>query len=116
MLKLRKNILKSQGGFTLIEMVIVIAIIGVLIALLLPNLMGFLDSAKQKACDANVKMLQGAVTGYIAAGNDEDTVTESTTTVINQQVLIDGNFIVEAVECPLGTKTYHYSDGKVYAE
>jgi prepilin-type N-terminal cleavage/methylation domain-containing protein len=98
----------SQKGFTLIEMVIVIAIMGVLIAMLLPNLMGFWESSEEKSCESSAKMLQSAVTGYIASGNVNGTYPNGE---ISQQDLITGKFIVEEVTCD--GKEFHYEDGKV---
>ena len=45
---------KHRRGFTLIEMVVVIAIIGVLLALTAPLFSSFLESARKTACMANL--------------------------------------------------------------
>jgi prepilin-type N-terminal cleavage/methylation domain-containing protein len=97
----------SEKGFTLIEMVIVIAIMGVLIAMLLPNLLGFWNSSQETSCDTSAKMLQSAVTGYIASGQ----VSSYSNGEIDQDVLIENDFIVEEVSCE--GKEFHYEDGKV---
>ena len=46
--------MKYRRGFTLIEMVVVIAIIGVLLALAAPMFSSFLESARKTACMANL--------------------------------------------------------------
>lgn len=43
---------KNVGGFTLIELIVVIAILGILAAIVAPRLMGFRDTAEIAADDA----------------------------------------------------------------
>lgn len=50
-----KNKLKKQGGFTLVEMLIVVAIIAILIAISIPMVNSSLDKAKQATDDANLR-------------------------------------------------------------
>ena len=52
--KLQKQ-LKKQGGFTLVEMLIVVAIIAILIAVSIPMVSGALDRAKEATDAANVR-------------------------------------------------------------
>ncbi len=52
--KLQKK-LKKQGGFTLVEMLIVVAIIAILIAVSIPMVTGALDKAKQATDAANAR-------------------------------------------------------------
>ena len=56
--------MKNRKGFTLIELMIVIAIIGILAAMAIPNFKKARASARQKACYSNIRVLQGAVEMY----------------------------------------------------
>jgi len=48
---------KSRKGFTLIELVVVIAILGILAAILIPVISGFIQRANEAADLANARML-----------------------------------------------------------
>ncbi len=58
---------EARGGFTLIEMIVVMAIVGVLIALLTPTLRGARDSARRTGSLAN---LRAHVANFSAYAND----------------------------------------------
>lgn len=58
---------RGQGGFTLIELVVVIAILGVLAAVAVPLVTSYLGSAKERAYDNDVKVVQAAVDAYYSA-------------------------------------------------
>lgn len=47
--------LKNKKGFTLIELIVVIAILGILALFLLPSFMGYSDDAKLQVAKANVR-------------------------------------------------------------
>ncbi|MBC7326711.1 prepilin-type N-terminal cleavage/methylation domain-containing protein [bacterium] len=53
--------LRSRKGFTLVEMMIVVLIIGILIAIALPNFLRARENARLRACVANMKEIQAAV-------------------------------------------------------
>ncbi|GEM_PF-975506 len=58
------SLLFSGKGFRLAELMIVVAIIGVLAAIATPNFRKARSSARDKACMANIRVLSGAVEMY----------------------------------------------------
>ena len=46
---------KNKKGFTLVELVVVIAIIGTLAAILVPTMMSYIKNAKLKSANSNAK-------------------------------------------------------------
>lgn len=55
-----KKILKNKKGFTLMEMLIVVAIIVILVVISIPIFTSQLDKAKTAADDANLRAAKGA--------------------------------------------------------
>lgn len=51
----------SRKGFTLLEMLVVLVIIGLVASLVGPQLLGRVDTSKVTAADAQVRMLKGAL-------------------------------------------------------
>ena len=54
----------GERGFTLIEMMIVVAIIAILVAILVPNFMRARAQAQTAACEANLKEIATALEEY----------------------------------------------------
>lgn len=53
-------------GFTLVELIVVIAIIAILAAILVPNMLGYIRNSRFSQADANAKNVHTAATAAIA--------------------------------------------------
>ena len=70
--------LNSERGFTLTELLIVVAILGILVAVVLPNFVGILDNAQTNSAAAELNIVQTAVDVKMA---DMNTATTTAITV-----------------------------------
>jgi type IV pilus assembly protein PilA len=83
---------KNTKGFTLIELMIVVAIIGILAAIAIPNFLKFQAKSKQSEAKTNLKAIYTAQTGYYGENNTYNALNH-----VNWQ--------------PVGTARYTYSVG-----
>lgn len=61
--------MKDDKGFSLIELIIVIAIMAVLVAVIAPNLTKYLGSSKAKADESNIKTVRDTLERACALSN-----------------------------------------------
>jgi len=65
------TVAKSQKGFTLIELMIVIAIIAILAAILIPNFLHARAESQTSACEGNEKQIATAMEEYAVDHNGD---------------------------------------------
>ena len=67
---LSKIRMSDEKGFTLIELMIVVAIIGILAAIAVPNFIAYRNKSRIAACVATAESLRGCQAGYAASQDD----------------------------------------------
>lgn len=63
-MSVKKNSLKGQAGFTLLELMVVIVILGVLASMVVPNLMGNKEKADAQKATSDIVALEGSLDMY----------------------------------------------------
>jgi prepilin-type N-terminal cleavage/methylation domain-containing protein len=61
----RTALRRKAAGFTLVEIMIVVLIIGILLAIAIPNFITARDSSRARACIANLKQIDSAKQQYV---------------------------------------------------
>ena len=69
----------DHNAFTLIELMIVIAILGILAAVAIPNFIQFRNKAYCSMAEADAMHIEGAIVGYFAMSSHTDITTEDVT-------------------------------------
>lgn len=85
------NRLNNEKGFTLVELMVVVVIIGILVAIIIPIYGNVQDNSAMKAHESNLRAIDGAISMYNAQeGKDPNSI----------QDLIDENLLSEEPEIP----------------
>ena len=106
--------LRKNEGFTLVELMVVVLIIGILVAIAVPIFNAAKASAQTKTCFANQRTIEGACQSYQAANGSLPTPVAAGGAAGDTGQLITGNFIKAWPHCPAipsGTATNTWSYG-----
>lgn len=108
----QSSIINTQSGFTLVELLIVIAIIGILSTLLMTNFIGVRQRARDAQRKSDVRQIQSALELYRADNGSYPAPVGSnglsTTCPTPQAFTNSGTTYMTQIPCdPLGTTYYH---------
>ena len=106
--------IRSQKGFSLIEIMVIIVIIGLILGIAMPNYLDARTRARKTICQSNQKIIFTAATMYLLA---EPVSLEALSEDERLQALIDGQYIKgrQWCECPVSIDK-NYNDYEIIFE
>lgn len=100
-----------KSGFTLVEIMIVVAIIGLLAAIAIPNFIKARATSQTKACINNLRQIDGAIQQYALENNvaANGPVSEANVAPYLGRTVAAATFADAGVKCP-ASGTYTVTD------
>jgi len=103
---MKTNKTSRKAGFTLVEIMIVVAIIGLLAAIAIPNFIKARATSQQNACINNLRQIDGAISEWALENGQSSGATASATSI---SAYIKLNSVNSVPGCPAGG-TYTYGN------
>jgi len=100
-----RRIARKRSAFTLVEIMIVVLIIGILLAIAVPNFIRARESSRSKACIANLKQVDSAKEQYAMDNKlttNDASVASDPLTMTGSSLVGATSYIKNAVVCPSG--------------
>lgn len=90
LMKMRSKMQKAnnQKGFTLVELMVVVVILGILVAIAVPIYNSVTDKAELSSIKANLRTIDGAITAYEANNEGTTPTAENLTDAADQYIKV----------------------------
>ena len=117
---MRKQFRGFQDGFTLIELMVVILIIGLLATIVVQNLRSATDKAKRVKAQADIAQIKSALDRYYLDNGSYPTTDQGLTGLVTAPTAGDvpkdwgGPYIEKVPPDPWGNSYFYQSDGNSY--
>ena len=104
---------KKEEGFTLVELMVVVLIIGILVAIAIPVFNSVQENARNRSCQANQRTIDGAITQWVAGQTGKLAAdVKYPDDLINEDDPEEGFIAVEPMD-PASGAAYTVTDGQV---